>query len=274
MALAGDWHGNEWWALLALKHLRSLGITDVFHLGDFGIWPGRGGARYIRDVQKFLAQADMRIFVTPGNHEDYAQIAELPVIDAGHRFGPMPWLTDNIAILPRGHRFTVDGWSVVSLGGAPSVDRHLRTEGRSWWPEEMVSEADVAAVAAGGPADIMLAHDCPNDPYLTRQVSAIVADPHGISHQAQAYAAVGRERVHRAFEAVQPRVFAHGHYHVKEAREIYVSGWDHRTLMVSCADDGSPGNVAMLHLPDRETGNMPRLEWIEVPRPGSVIPRG
>lgn len=31
---------------------------------------------------------------------------------------------------------TVGGCETLSLGGASSVDRAWRTEGRDWWPEE------------------------------------------------------------------------------------------------------------------------------------------
>lgn len=74
IALAGDWHGNTAWALRCLLHLASLGVREVFHLGDFGIWPGPGGRNYVLDLDACLASEAMTLFVTPGNHEDYDQI--------------------------------------------------------------------------------------------------------------------------------------------------------------------------------------------------------
>lgn len=210
----------------------------------------------------------MRVVVTPGNHEDYHQISELsaqnrdqhPAHAGFEALGAVMWSRDRIALLPRGHRFTRSGWSFVSLGGAPSVDFEHRITGQSWWIEEMITDDDVATVVAGGPADVMLTHDSPEPWHGTDMVAKIVQTPLGRSAEVLAYAAEGRRRLDEAFQAVKPRVLAHGHYHVKDSKRIQIDGCDHQTLVVATECDQMPdANLGLLHLPDEQTeGTSPR----------------
>lgn len=156
IGVAGDWHGNHRWALRCVRAFADAGVGEIYHLGDFGIWPGHRGRQYLLDLEAALASYSMTTFVTPGNREDYDQIDELPALDLGHEIGAVQWVTDHIALLPRGHRRERNGWSFVSLGGAPSIDRWSRREGIDWWAAEMITDDDVARVVEAGPADVML----------------------------------------------------------------------------------------------------------------------
>ncbi|WP_166433036.1 metallophosphoesterase [Nesterenkonia salmonea] len=275
VAIAGDWHANTSWAIRSLRHLHSLGVREVFQLGDFGIWPGQKGIDYLDALQDLLEELGMRVVVTPGNHEDYYQIAQLPLEDqddqeahAGFEsLGAVMWARERIALLPRGHRFTRRGWSFVSLGGAPSVDFEHRITGQSWWIEEMITDDDVAAVVAGEAADVMLTHDSPEPWHSTDMVAKIIQTPLGRSAEVLAYAAEGRRRLDEAFQAVKPRVLAHGHYHVTDSKRIQIEGCDHETLVVATECDQMPdANLGLLHLPDEQTeGQEPRVEWVPLP---------
>ncbi len=265
LGVAGDWHGNREWALRCVHALAEAGVTEIDHLGDFGIWPGAKGRTYLLDLEKTLAARDVRLFVTPGNHEDYDQIAELPAIDRGHDIGAVQWATDHVALLPRGHRWQRNGWTFVSLGGAPSVDRWLRHKGMNWWAAEAITTEDVARVAADGPADVMLAHDAPDAEFGTPGVASILAgNPMGWPGKALAYAAEGRALMTTAFLAVQPRLFLHGHYHLRD--EAWIDRFGHRTHVVSVDCDGAPeGNLLLLSLPRRESGDAVGIDWLTLP---------
>ncbi|GFZ91529.1 hypothetical protein GNZ21_02605 [Nesterenkonia alkaliphila] len=275
VAIAGDWHANTSWAIRSLRHLHSLGVREVFQLGDFGIWPGQKGADYLDALQEVLEELGMRVVVTPGNHEDYHQISELsaqnrdqhPAHAGFEALGAVMWSRDRIALLSRGHRFTRSGWSFVSLGGAPSVDFEHRITGQSWWIEETITRDDVATVVAGGPADVMLTHDAPEPWHGTDMVAKIVQTPLGRSAEVLAYAAEGRRRLDAAFQAVKPRVLAHGHYHVKDSTRVQIEGCDHETLVVATECDQMPdANLGLLHLPDEQTeGQEPQVEWVPLP---------
>jgi hypothetical protein len=237
VGVAGDWHGNTRWALHALSELHDAGIGEVWHLGDFGLWPG--GAGFLDAVEGACARLGMTIIVTPGNHEDYSQLSE--------KRGVTTRVRDRIAFLPRGHRFTVNGWRVLSFGGAPSVDFEYRVEGASWWRAELPAEDEVDAAIADGPCDILLLHDSPNAPYATDAVSSILRSGSGLSDRALAYARVGRERVTRLHAAVRPNMTLHGHYHVAGSAQHGDGSWT-----VSLAADGEDGNLGLLRLPAKQ----------------------
>lgn len=265
LGVAGDWHGNGTWALRCVRALADAGVHEVFHLGDFGIWPGSRGRDYLLDISRALESHAMTLFVTPGNHEDYDQIEELPSMDLGHDIGNVQWITDRVAVLPRGHRWERNGWSFVSLGGAPSIDRWIRRAGLDWWEAEAITDEDVARVVANGKADVMFAHDAPDSPYGTAAVASILGNnPLGWPARALRYADEGRHRMTAAFQGVQPRVFMHGHYHVKD--EIRINEFGHTTRVVALDCDGSPdGNVVVLSLPAPDSGEDLTTEWLTLP---------
>lgn len=238
VGVAGDWHGNTRWAVHALAEFREAGVSTVWHLGDFGLWPN--GSDYLDAVEGTCARLGMKILVTPGNHEDYGQLSGLP--------GVTLWVRDHIAFLPRGHRFTVNGWHILSFGGAPSIDFEYRQEGVSWWRAELPAEEDVDAAIAGGPCDILLLHDSSNAPHVTGAVSRIIGSGSGWSDRALAYANVGRERTTRLRAGVRPHMALHGHYHVADIAKHGDGTWT-----VSLGADGADGNLGILRLPAKQS---------------------
>lgn len=255
IGLAGDWHGNSQWAQNCLRVFAKRGITEIYHLGDFGIWPGGMGDTYLADVSDALRKHGQILFVTPGNHENYDHIETVPLEDRGHAIGAVQWITDTIALLPRGHRWERGGRTFVSLGGAPSIDRGYRVKGRSWWRAEMITEGDVAKVVEGGPADVMLAHDSPDVGLCTDEVARIVTRPGGWSPEALRYAAEGRVLMTEAFLAAEPKLFLHGHYHIRG--EKMIEHFAHPTHMVSVDCDGVDGNILTLRIDDLN------VEWLD-----------
>ncbi len=266
VGLAGDWHGNTLWATRALVRLADAGVKVVYHLGDFGIWPGKIGYDYLAAVARVCADRGLHVIVTLGNHEDYDQVERVPLTDAGDGMGSVRWITSGICLLPRVHRWTVTSpngtaRSLASLGGAPSVDFEMRTIGWDWWPQEAVTGDDIERVAAGGRAEVMLAHDAPDSssPAVRR---ILASNPAGFSARALAYATEGRQLMNAAFAGVRPRMYVHGHYHVRDHADVPhrdISGalGDDSCRFISLACDGMPGNLAVLNLDDLT------LEWLD-----------
>lgn len=120
LGVDGEWHGNRTWALRCVCAFADAGIGEIYHLGDFSIWPGPRGRNYL--------------------------------LDLGRETGEVQWSTDQIALLPCGHRRERNGWPYASLGGTPSVDRWCHREGLDWWPAEAITGDDLALVVAGGSA--------------------------------------------------------------------------------------------------------------------------
>lgn len=251
IGIAGDWHGNTRWAVHALSEFHRAGVSEVRHLGDFGLWPS--GDDYLDAVENACAQLGIKILVTPGNHEDYGQLCAEP--------GRMACVREHVTFLPRGHRLTVHGWHVLSFGGAPSIDFEHRVEGISWWPAELPTDDDVDAAIAGGPCDILLLHDSSDPPYATGAVSRILCSSSGWSNRALAYASVGRERITRLRAGVCPHIALHGHYHVADITKHNDGSWT-----VSMAADGTFGNIGVLYLPEKRIVNSERPQ-VRVPVP-------
>jgi predicted phosphodiesterase len=237
VGVAGDWHHNTRWALRALSGFHDAGVSRVWHLGDFGLRSDDGG--YLDAVQDACARLGMTILVTPGNHEDYSQLSP--------ERGVTTWVRDRIAFLPRGDRFTVNGWRVLSFGGAASINFEYKVEGVSWWRAELPTEDEVDAAIAVGPCDILLLHNSSDAPYATGAVSRILCSGDGWSDRALAYASIGRERVSRLRAGVRPYMALHGHYHVADIAQHSDSSWT-----VSMAAAGAGGNLGLLRLPAKQ----------------------
>jgi hypothetical protein len=252
VALAGDWHGDSAWANARLQSLGERAIKIVLHLGDFGIWPGPTGVRYLRTIEAVCARYELALFVTPGNHDDWGRLISMWEHPKHRSEDGLPrplYLTDHVAVLPRGYRWTWGGRSFVSLGGAPSVDFESRSRGRDWWPEEQIARSDVDRTVAGGYADVMLTHDAPGPPWATPQIEAILSsNPMGWSAPALDYAAVGRALVTEAFLGVRPRFLAHGHYHCSDEASMRLPGADYETTVRSLGMQGQGGNIRLLDL--------------------------
>lgn len=243
VAFAGDWHGNLGGVWEKLSFLVAAGITRVHHVGDFGIWPDKGGTRFLNDVELYAAELGIRIAVTPGNHEHWAHLVKRFRQSGG---GPAA-IRPHIAALPRGYRWTHGGRSFVSFGGAASIDFEYRVPRISHWEEELPRLADVAAVSAGGHAEVMVMHDSPRPG--TAAVERIRSgNPQGWSESALAYAAEGTARVTAAYEAVQPDVLVHGHFHIRDEFEA-----PNGQRIVSLAAEQSGGNVIILDLATMST---------------------
>lgn len=208
VALAGDWHGNTRWARARIAEVATNGVALILHLGDFGIWPGTSGRVYVDQLEEACAEHGVGIWVTPGNHEDWGSLTQLWARPE-HSGRPLH-VSKHIAILPRGHRFTLEGRSFVSLGGAPSVDLEYRERRKDWGAEEAIRPEDVAKVVQDGYADVMLAHDAPLAPYEVPQVARIRSETGSWPAHALAYARAGAESMHggvprRTAPPVRPR---------------------------------------------------------------------
>ncbi|ANG84649.1 metallophosphoesterase family protein [Microbacterium aurantiacum] len=247
VAVCGDWHGSVGWMRSVARALQRTApqVKTVLHVGDW--WMDLNASDSI--CRK--AGID-RIIVTLGNHEPWAAITPLLNAHPGKaiRVSEVTW------VLPRPFRMTIGGREVLSVGGAASVDREWRTEGRDWWPEELITDDDVETAKRGGPADVLLTHESP-EPSPVAEVSRILAEnPLGLSADARAASTASRERISAVWEATRPPLMFHGHMHT------YGQGTqdDGRTV-ISLGADEQAGNVALLDL-DNMTVEMPALREI------------
>lgn len=213
--LVGDTHADTPFLLAALRTAQHLGLPTVIQLGDFGYWPHADS--FLRLARTARETYGVDVWFIDGNHENFydlsAHVSKARPLGADPR-SPVE-LAPGFVYLPRGSRIRVAGQRVLCVGGATSVDRTLRTPGIDWFIEERLSDADIDAAIAGGPADILLSHDAPAGwtiPGLPMLPASWLAElPAAHEH---------RRRLAEVFEAVLPSIVVHGHYHVAYAAEI------------------------------------------------------
>ena len=138
--LTGDTHGEK--ARFYDKMLLPGGcLTEDDYLivcGDFG---------YIfrDDITEMLFLNDLEqvpytILFVDGNHENFSEIYSYPVVE--WHGGKTHQIRKNIFHLMRGEIFEIDGKTFFTMGGAYSIDKYMRTEGLSWWPQEQPNDAE------------------------------------------------------------------------------------------------------------------------------------
>lgn len=107
--------------------------------GDFGlIWDQAD--RVSEEEEYWLDWLNSRPWTTlfvDGNHENHPRINTYPVIE---KFGGKVHQIDtSIFHLIRGEYYTIEDKTFWVMGGATSIDRLYRIEGRTWWKEEAPS---------------------------------------------------------------------------------------------------------------------------------------
>ena len=77
---------------------------------------------------------------TDGNHENFDKLYGYPTETwCG---GRVHKICSNVIHLMRGEVYCIGGCSIFDMGGGYSIDKYRRTEGVSWWPQEMPSEEE------------------------------------------------------------------------------------------------------------------------------------
>lgn len=234
VAVSGDWHGNVGWVRMLCRALPTLApdISTLLQLGDWQMDPEATDAL-------FDEAGITRAYVTVGNHEPWPDIT--PLLDehpgAAIRVSNVTW------ILPRPARLRIGGRSVLSMGGAASVDRPWRREGAGWWPDEAITDEHVAAAIAGGTADLMLTHEPPARTPVRAVREVLRTNPMGFPDETLAESAASRARVAQVWDAVHPELLMHGHMHVPGGGMT-----DDGRRVASLGCDAQQGNLAFLDL--------------------------
>lgn len=212
IAFAGDWHANTHWARQMVDYAAQREAECIVHLGDYG-WQYMHA--FVKDMQHMLRRAGLHAYVIDGNHEDFTKLWNFPLQPDGTRK-----ISPNVHYLPRGYRFDWDGLRFMACGGAVSVDKHLRSENLSWWPQEQITDEDVRTCAQGGPVDVLLTHDCPTGvdiPYLDK---ASPYFPAAALTESDAH----RTKLLTVASAATPKLIFHGHYHRAYTQSVNL-GW-------------------------------------------------
>lgn len=234
VVVSGDWHGNMGWLRTLTRALPALApnATTLLQLGDWWMDP--------RETDALFTDAGIeRVYVTLGNHEPWDEIT--PLLEA--RPGEAVRVSEITWLLPRPARLSIGGRTVLSLGGAASVDRLWRREGAGWWADEVITDDQVSAAIAGGRADLMLTHESPARTPVRAVREVLRTNPMGFPDETLADSAASRARVAQVWDAVRPVLLMHGHMHVAGGGMT-----DDGRRVASLGRDTQQGNLAFLDM--------------------------
>lgn len=137
--ITGDTHGNQYKWVEQIEPVLSP-VDKILVCGDFGVgfWNGRYWTEEM--FYDFLEKQKYIVLFIDGNHEDFPKLYNYPVeIWNG---GRVHKIRKNVIHLMRGEIYHIDGQSIFVMGGGYSIDKYRRTEGVSWWSQEMPSEEE------------------------------------------------------------------------------------------------------------------------------------
>lgn len=210
LMIVGDVHGN----FSKLNTILNKQPPDVLLVcGDFGHWPGHDFASYKR-----LKHPKTEIYFCDGNHENHHDLIARQNQNGGKR-DPVQ-VAERIYWMPRGtiKKFPHIG-NTIFIGGGDSVDKHMRTPGYDWFPEEILKEGELGELFETDEKkviiDTVISHTSPTsiDPFKGTKVEwhrDKSEDP-------------SRDVLQAFMEKFKPERWFFGHYHV------YKTGKEGRT---------------------------------------------
>lgn len=211
----GDTHGDLDFVERAAA-LAAGNDATIIQVGDWGfIWPKSDQVQALDltlvRAGEYLAKPPVKMLFIDGNHDHHPELRRRMQAncDYDHCDPNCPGvgtLTPNVIYQPRGSVYEDDdGTRFLFCGGAPSIDKDMRVEGRSWWPQETITEDEFQkALAVEGPIHVLVTHDAPDYPpgFLPK------GDPEFRAVSARSMAMV-RELINHH----RPLIHVHGHWH-------------------------------------------------------------
>ncbi len=116
-------------------------------------------------IKKHLNDMNIKLFCIQGNHEERPEnISNYKEVDI---FGGKVFIEDeypNLIFAKNGELYTIDGKSVLVIGGAYSVDKDYRLAyGHRWFKDEQLTESEKEEILrkySSKHVDIILSHTC------------------------------------------------------------------------------------------------------------------
>ena len=165
--VTGDTHGKHDIGKLSIEAFPQQEFLTrkdyVTIAGDFGmIFHGNTAEKQMLD---YLQEKNFTTLFVDGNHENFRLLNSYPVEEWNG--GKVHKIRPNVIHLMRGQVFNIDGKHIFTFGGATSIDKYCRTEGISWWPEELPSKEEEDEGLdnldkAGWNVDYVITHGCPS----------------------------------------------------------------------------------------------------------------
>lgn len=205
IVVVGDTHGNfadiRDKIMVAGKHK----INHVLVVGDFGLWTHfADGHEFLDEVQELARINKTNVFAIGGNHENWDHWNWYVENNPTHKGFAM--VRRRILLAPKAHAWTWANKRFVGAGGAVSIDKDSRLHQERkpktlWWPNEQLTQDDVAKISTFGTADFLFTHDCSNNTPFKHRLKP--------DHDSQ----IHRQRIDDVLRSVKPKFHFHGHMH-------------------------------------------------------------
>lgn len=166
------------------------GCERSLQVGDFGVGFFNLNTDKPHSNPPYDHMAKGEHFFIRGNHDN-------PNVCKRHPF----WIPDGSYAFGRKDIFCV--------GGAISIDKHLRTEGYNWWPDEELSYKELCSIMdvyESRKPSVVVSHECP-DSVITR-----ICHNNGISKFD--IPCTTRKCFDNMMEIHKPDLWIHGHWHL------------------------------------------------------------
>ena len=169
--------------------------------GDFGYWPNVSWGAPLSNIK---LQGTKKILWCDGNHEDHWRLKERKSDE----------MEPGIIYMPRGSVYTLeDGRTIMFMGGADSIDKQHRTEGVSWFSEEVITQKDLYNLP-DIKIDIFITHTCPKElvPEMLKYDDRKTNDP-------------SNEALSALWQIYKPKLWFFGHWHVCKSGMLGETKW-------------------------------------------------
>ena len=200
----GDVHGNfeEFNSFLhgLVGYLpdKKIGIVQC---GDFCLW------EEVAPLSTLDIPENVEVFVCPGNHEnwDWLDTFEYNITEVA----PKVWY------MPFGSVLNVnEKTNILFCGKADSIDKHLRKEGVSWWPQENISSLDMDQLSPSKKIDVVISHTAPNYFDLGNHYK-----------NTPEYKDPSRDELDKVWDMYKPKAWYFGHFHVYKYNNFKGTQW-------------------------------------------------
>jgi hypothetical protein len=140
------------------------------------------------------------VTVTHEDHDSLKEIRETCIHP--------PEVMQNVFYQPRGSTLTLpDGRVVLFIGGADSIDKYLRTPGRDWFPEEIISQRDIYNLPDIH-VDIVISHTNPDE-----FCAGLFRGHAGSERVREKFKDPSRLALSVVLNKYKPKLWYFGHYH-------------------------------------------------------------
>lgn len=228
----GDFHGKfekaeEWYDQIVRRF--KLEPDLLIQVGDFGFWPTSIATPWTKEL-------DHRAVFVDGNHENHDILQNLE--ECGFHDHEDAWSRCVGDIWEYKKRGSIED-GILYIGGARSIDRHMRTPGQDWFPEEDIQMGEkfeiMERIEEYGPENIhtVVTHEAP-----------VSFDVLGSHHEGEEDS--NREFLERVLDEVSPNRWFFGHHH--DRMEGKDKGTEWRCIDM-IRDDHSKNDFVVADLP-------------------------